>query len=128
MSERMSEDMSERISKNISDKISEDVYYGSEGRCLQIRFFKINTLAIGNAAKLMTCHLMWCFAANTCDAIFREQASEVGLATMSGACNGTSYNNLHWFVQPVCKGNWACVALCLDNNWIRAHLRVHGAA
>ena len=44
---------------------------------------KTNNFAIGNAAKLMLCHLMWRTAANTCGSTFRVQASEVGLAVMS---------------------------------------------
>ena len=44
---------------------------------------KTNNVAIGNAAKLMLCHLMWRTAANTCGSTFRVQASEVGLAVMS---------------------------------------------
>ena len=84
MSERMSEDMSERMSENMSDRMSEDVCYGSQGKCLWVRLHKTNNFGIGNAAKLMLCHLMWRTAANTCGSTFRVQASEVGLAAMSG--------------------------------------------
>ena len=83
MSERMAEDMSERMSVNISDRMSEDVCYGSQGECLWVMLHKTNNFAIGNAAKLMLCHLMWGTAANTCGSTFRVQASEVGLAAMS---------------------------------------------
>ena len=44
---------------------------------------KTNNFAIGNAAKLMLCHLMWRTAANTCGSTFRVQASEFGFAAMS---------------------------------------------
>ena len=84
ISERMSEDMSQRMSENISDRMSEDVYYGLQGKCLWIMCHKTKNFAIGNAAKLMLCHLMWRTAANICGALFRMQASEVGLAAMSG--------------------------------------------
>ena len=87
MSERMSKDMSERMSENMSDRmsdrISEDVCYGSQGKCLWVMLYKTNNFAIGNAAKLMLCHLMWPTAANTCGSTVRAQASEVGLAAMS---------------------------------------------
>ena len=71
MSERMSKDMSERMSKDMSERMSEDM---SD---------KTNNFAIGNAAKLMLCHLVWRTAANTCGSTFRAQASEFGLAAMS---------------------------------------------
>ena len=83
MSERMSEDMSERMSENMSERMSEDVCYGSQGKCLWVMLHKTINFAIGNAAKLMLCHLMWRTAANTCGSTFRVQASEVGLAAMS---------------------------------------------
>ena len=83
MSERMSEDLSERMSENMSDRMSEDVCYGSQGKCLWVMLHKTKNFAIGNAAKLMLCHLMWRTAANTCGSTFRAQASEVGLAAMS---------------------------------------------
>eukprot|EP00434_Breviolum_minutum_P029605 symbB.v1.2.026176.t1/scaffold2592.1/size78170/1 len=44
---------------------------------------KTNNFAIGHAAKLMLCHLMWRAAANTCGSTFCVRASEVGLAAMS---------------------------------------------
>ena len=83
MSERVSKDMSERMSENMSDRMSEDVRYGSPGKCLWVMLHKTNNFAIGNATKLMLCHLMWRTAANTCGSTFRMQASEVGLAAMS---------------------------------------------
>ena len=42
-----------------------------------------------------------------------------------GACGGTSCNHLHWHVQPVCKGSWVCVALCLDCSWTWAPSTTH---
>ena len=83
MSKDMSEDMSESMSENMSDRMSEDVCYGSQGNCLWVMLHKTNNFAIGNAAKLMLCHLMLRTAANTCGSTFRVQASEVGLAAMS---------------------------------------------
>ena len=83
MSERMSEDMSERMSENMSDRMSEDVFYGSQGKCLWVMLHKTSNFAIGNAAKLMLCHVMWRTAANTCGSTFRVQASEVCSAAMS---------------------------------------------
>ena len=71
MSNDMSEDMSARMSKDMSERMSKDM---SD---------KTNNFAIGNAAKLMLCHLMWRTAANTCGSTFRVQASEFGLAAMS---------------------------------------------
>ena len=44
---------------------------------------KTKNFAIGNAAKLMLCHMMWRTAANTGGSTFRVQASEFGLAAMS---------------------------------------------
>ena len=83
MSERMLEDMSERMSENMSDRMSEDVCYGSQGKCLWVMLHKTDNFAIGNAAKLMLCHLMWCTAANTAGSTFCVQASEFGLAAMA---------------------------------------------
>ena len=83
MSERMSEDMSERMSENMSDRMSEDVCYGSQGKCLWVMLHKTNNFAIGNAAKLMLCHLMCRTAANTAGSTFRVQASKFGLAAMA---------------------------------------------
>ena len=83
MSERMSKDMSERMSEDVSDRMSEDVCYGSQGKCLWVMLHKTNNVAIGNAAKLMLCHVLWRTAANTRGPTFRVQASEVGLAVMS---------------------------------------------
>ena len=62
--------------------MSDDACYGSQGKCLWVMLHKTNYFAIGNAAKLMLCHLMWRTAANTCGSTFRVQASEVGLAAM----------------------------------------------
>ena len=44
---------------------------------------KIDNFALGNAAKLMLCHLMWRTAANTAGSTFCVQASEFGLAAMA---------------------------------------------
>ena len=77
-------DISERMSENMSDRMPEDVCYGSQGKCLWVMLHKTNHFFVGNAAKLMLCHLMWRTAANTCGSTFRVQASEVGLAAMSG--------------------------------------------
>ena len=44
---------------------------------------KTDNFAIGNAAKLMSCHLMWRTAANTAGSTFCVQASEFGLAAMA---------------------------------------------
>ena len=79
MSERMSKDMSERMSKDMSERMSKDM---SE-RMSEDMSDKTNNFAIGNAAKLMLCHLVWRTAANTCGSTFRAQASEFGLAAMS---------------------------------------------
>ena len=69
--------------RNMSDRMSENVCYGSQGKCLWVMLHKTHNFAIGNAAKLMLCHLMWPTAANTCGSTVRAQASEVGLAAMS---------------------------------------------
>ena len=79
----MSEDMSERMSENMSDRMSEYVCYGLQGKCLWVILHKTDNFAIGNAAKLMLCHLMWRTAANTAGSTFCVQASEFGLAAMA---------------------------------------------
>ena len=71
----MSEDMLENMSK-----MRENVCYGSQGKCLWVMLH----FAVGNAAKIMLCYLIWRTAANSCGSTFRVQASEVGLAAMSG--------------------------------------------
>ena len=71
------------MSENMSDRMSEDVCYGSQGKCLWVMLHKTDNFAIGNAAKLMLCHLMWRTAANTAGSTFCVQASEFGLAAMA---------------------------------------------
>ena len=71
------------MSESMSDRMSEDMCCGSQGKRLWVMLHKTNNFAIGNAAKLMLCHVMWRTAANTCGSTFRAQASEVGLAAMS---------------------------------------------
>ena len=84
MSEILSKDMSERMSEDMSDRMAEDVCHGSQVKCAWVMLHKTNNFALGNAAKLMLCHLMWCTAASTWGLTFRVQASEVNLAAMSG--------------------------------------------
>ena len=87
MSKGLSEDMSERMSKDMSERMSEDKSEDMSERMSkdmsEDMSDKTNSLAMGNAAKLMLCHLMWRTAANTCGSTFRAQASEFGLAAMS---------------------------------------------
>ena len=71
------------MSENMSDRMSEDVCYGSQGKCLWVMLHKTDTFAVGNAGKLMLCHLMWRTAANTAGSTFCVQASELGLAAMA---------------------------------------------
>ena len=51
--------------------------------CEKICQTRQKNFAIGNAAKLMLCHLMCRTAANTCSLTFRMQASEFRLVAMS---------------------------------------------
>ena len=78
---------------------------------------KTDHFAIGNAAKLMLCHLMWRTAANTAGATFCVQASEFGLAAMAELVVERPATIFHWDGQSVCQRSWACVTLQVDFGW-----------
>ena len=68
------------MSEKMTDRMSGDVCCGSQGKCLWVMLQKTNNFAIGHAAKLMLCYLMWRTAANIAGSTFCVQASGFGLA------------------------------------------------